>query len=88
VKCTECGKTIKTKTGNATNLISHLSIKYPKKHANVKQKAEKKKQNAKRPHECHDNSQQATLTMMAKKKVKLEISSSRHKRITSWGIIP
>ena len=91
VECTECGKTIKTKTGNTTNLMSHLSIKHPRKHADVKQKAEgEKKQNAKRPREL-DDSQQATLTMMTKKKAKLETSSSRHKKITkkdSWSIDP
>ena len=60
--------------------MSHLSIKHPRKHADVKQKAkEEKKQNAKRPHERND-SQQATLTMMAKKKAKLETSRSRHKK--------
>ena len=69
VECTECGKTIKTKTGNTMNLMSHLSVKYPKKHADVKQKAEEeKKRNVKRPRESCDNSKQATLTMMAKRK--------------------
>ena len=82
MECTECGKTIKTKTSNTTNLMSHLSIKHPRKHADVKQKAEEeKKHNAKRPRK-RDDSQQATLTMIAKKKAKLETSSSRHKKIT------
>ena len=61
VECTECSKTIKTKTGNTTNLMSHLSVKHPKKHADVKQKAEEeKKRNAERPRESRDNSQQAS----------------------------
>ena len=63
--------------------MSHSSVKHPKKHGDVKQEAEEeKKQNVNRLRESHDNSQQATLTMMAKKKMKLETSSSKHKRIT------
>ena len=70
VKCTECGKTVKTKTGNTTNLLSHLKTKHPSKYADVKQKAEQeKKRNAKRPRE--GDSHQVTLKMMAKKKVKV-----------------
>ena len=81
VECTECGKTAKTKIGNTTNLLSHLKTKHPSKYADVKWKAEQeKKQNAKRP--CEGDSHQVTLKMMAKKKVKLETSSSRHKKIT------
>jgi len=43
VECTECKKTVKTKTGNATNLMCHLSNKHPKKYAEVKQKMEEEK---------------------------------------------
>ena len=70
VECTECGKTIKTKTGNTTNLMSHLSVKRPKKHADVKQKAEEeKKRNAKDLMRAATIlSRLATLTMTAKKK--------------------
>ena len=81
VECTECGKTNKTKTGNTTNLLSHLKIKHPNKYADVKKRAEEeKKRAAKRPLE-HD-SHQITLKTIAKKKTKLETSSSRHKKIT------
>ena len=54
VECTECGKSIKTKTGNTTNLLSHLSINHPNKYADVKQKTEEERKriaNTKRPHE-------------------------------------
>ena len=81
VECTKCGKTIKTKTGNTTNLLSHLNIKHPNKYADVKKKTEEeKKRNAKRPYE-HDL-HQVTFKMLAKKKEKLETSSSRYKKIT------
>ena len=81
VECTECGKTIKTKTGNTTDLLSHLKIKHLNKYADVEKRAEEeKKQTAKRPLE-HDW-YQITLKMIAKKKTKLETSSSRHKKIT------
>ena len=81
VKCTECGKSIKTKTGNTTNLLSHLNIKHPNKYADVKKKTEEeKKRNAKRPRER--DLHQVTFKMMAKKKAKLETSSGRYKKIT------
>jgi len=59
--------------------MSHSSVKHSKKHGDVKQEAEEeKKQNANRLRESHDNSQQATLTMMAKKKMKLESRHENH----------
>ena len=75
VACIECGRTIKTKTRNTTNLLSHLKIKHPNKYADVKKKAEEKKQIAKRPLEIaldylEDDSKAESKA--------IETSSSRH----------
>ena len=71
--CKECDKIIETKTGNTGNLLSHLKIKHPNKYADVKEKAEEKKQIAKRPLDRKLN--QINFKMIAKKETKLETST-------------